>query len=69
MAEPNEALRMILPIAGSCDGQQRMSYSPVVSILCCLRRSASVQRVLQLSLQPGLRPQSCGRLVPGGVSE
>jgi hypothetical protein len=50
-------------------GKQRMSYSPVVSILCCLRRSASVQRVLQLSLQAGLRPQSCGTLVPVGVSE
>jgi hypothetical protein len=50
-------------------GKQRMSYSPVVSILCCLRRSASVQRVLQLSLQAGSRPQSCGTLVPVGVSE
>jgi hypothetical protein len=69
MAEPNEALRMILPIAGWCDGQAADvvftgGADPVLPTPFRIGRP-----VLQLSLQPGLRPRSCGRLVPGGVSE
>jgi len=60
---PNEALRTILPIAGWVIRRQRMSCSPVVSILCCRRRSTSAQPVRLLSLQAGSRPRNCGRFV------